>query len=181
MLAIANGLPSGDGEWNELTVQLKGDLAWLVDRTGWSSLPEDYERSLTGDVYVLDRLIKTRSKSLLASLAAELELKREDCKARGPSAAGDDVEFHVSSVAFPAKPAPGWIVRFRHLLDFTPGEWERFGDPTDAVRKLPPGPYKMYVENPDKTIKSCIEEVPVSLRTDHFKFVVPSANPKTCP
>jgi ankyrin repeat protein len=181
MLEIANGVPSGDEEWNELASQLRGALAWLVDRSGWSSVPEDYERSLTNDVYVLDLLVKTRSKSLLAALAAELELKREDCKARGPNAAGDDVEFRVSSVAFPATPAPGWIVRFRHLLDFTPGEWERFGNPTDAVRKLPPGPYKMYVENPDKTIKSCTDNVPVSFRADHFTFVVPLTGPKNCP
>ena len=40
--------------------------------------------------------------------------------------------------------------------------------------ELPPGPYRMYVECPDKAVKSCPEDVQVSFRQKRFTFVAPA-------
>jgi hypothetical protein len=181
LLMALERLPAGDEEWKTLASRLTGDAVWLHRRSRrWRRLPEDYRRTLTLGVYAVEKAGRTRSKPLLAAVARDIDIKRTDCIQRGPNAAGDDVDFRVVTVEFPKTPAPGWIVRFRHVLDFSPGEWERFPGPTDAFRRLPPGPYRMYVEKPDRTVKSCIENVSVSFRTDQFVFATPTGNQAGC-
>ena len=180
LLKLAAALPAGDREWNELCRRLGTAVQWLKNRPRWPSIPADYEHTLTLDIYALDEAARRRSKPLLAAIVVDLEIKRRDCTERGPGAAGDDVRFQVVTVAFPRTPSPGWIVRFRHALDFRTGEWDRFNDPTEAVQTLPPGPYRMYVERPDKMVKSCPEDVQVSFRQKRFTFVAPANTPPRC-
>jgi hypothetical protein len=135
---------------------------------------------LTTLVYALDKAGKSRSKDLLKAITTDLQLKQEDCEARGPNAAGNDVDFHVTTVNFPNQPVPGWIVRFRHVLDLRSGPWERFSNPTDASRSMPPGPYRMYVERPDTGAKSCVETIGVSFRNKSFSFLLPTGSAKPC-
>jgi hypothetical protein len=171
----------GDREWKSLLKQLTRAAMWLRARPwDYDRLPEDYKRSLTLTIYALDKAARTKSKPLLRAVALDIQLKRDDCAARGPNSAGDDVAFRVLTVDFPKASAPGWIVRFRHVLDFRPGDWERFQTPTDAVRRLPPGPYRMYVESPDRALKSCVENVAVTYRGDHFVFVIPKGSQPNC-
>jgi ankyrin repeat protein len=175
LMEMARGLPQRFPEAKALGERIFAAARWLNNQRFWKSVPQDYKRSLTFAVYAFDKAVRRGSMPLLTDVARDLELKKEDCEARGPGAAGNDVDFRVATVAFPNKPAPGWIVRVRHALDFRLGDWERFQDPTDAVRRLPPGPYRMYVEHPESALKSCVENVPVSFRSDHFTFVIPAA------
>lgn len=189
ILRVIERIPTKPRENFQYVQAIVQSTRWLMGRSRWGKPPEDYLSSLTSDLYALDSVAHQSSLPLLRAVAVDLELKKRDCQQRGPNAAGSNLDFRVITATFPSTPAPGWFVRYKHAISYwaekaghrpAQPEWERFNQPTNAVRKLVPGPYRMYVEHPVTRERSCAEWVPVSFQNNEITFIVPPPKNARC-